>query len=262
MITHSRGGLVLRTLVEMAKSLGPNAARFQLGRAVLVASPNDGTPLASPNRFEDFVNWLSNLIDMLPDNPFTSAAGFVAEALAWLAHAVQVDIPGLAAMNSQGAAIHQLQSSSGPPPKAYSSLVSNFQPEKNILTRMLDVGVDAQTQPYASGLSTFLEAAMNVHVDVVIIISQRHTRSSAGFFRTDLPFAESYPACYKSEYVRLCCSMGRASWGGQTADDAFVAQSQSKNAGGEKGESLSLRVGPSCANLLQKFRTDISERIS
>lgn len=49
---------------------------------------------------------------------------------------------------------------------------------------------------------------------------------------------------------------------GQTADDAFVAQSQSKNAGGEKGESLSLRVGPSCANLLQKFPTDISERIS
>jgi len=141
-ITHSRGGLVLRTLVETARSLGPNAARFQLGRAVLVASPNDGTPLASPNRFEQFLNWLSNLIDLFPDNPFTSAAGFVAEALAWLAHAVQVDIPGLAAMNSQGAVIHQLQSSSGPPPKAYSSLVSNFQPEKNLLTRMLDVGVD------------------------------------------------------------------------------------------------------------------------
>jgi len=141
-ITHSRGGLVLRTLVEMAKSLGPNAIRFQLGRAVLVASPNDGTPLASPNRFEDFLNWLSNLIDMFPENPFTSAAGFVAEALAWLAHEVQVDIPGLAAMNSQGAVIHQLQSSSGPPPKAYSSLVSNFQPENNVLARMLDAGVD------------------------------------------------------------------------------------------------------------------------
>lgn len=141
-ITHSRGGLVLRTLVEMAKSLGPNAPRFQLGRAVLVASPNDGTPLASPNRFEDFLNWVSNLVDMFPDNPFTSAAGFVAEALAWIAHEVQVDVPGLAAMNSQGTVIHQLQSSSGPPPKAYSSLVSNFQPEKSVLTRMLDVGVD------------------------------------------------------------------------------------------------------------------------
>jgi hypothetical protein len=141
-VTHSRGGLVLRTLVEMAASLGPKATSFQLGRAVLVASPNDGTPLASPNRFEDFLNWLSNVIDMFPDNPFTSAAGFVAEALAWLAHAVQVDIPGLAAMNNQGAIIHQLQSSSGPPPKAYSSLVSNFQPDQNILSRMLDVGVD------------------------------------------------------------------------------------------------------------------------
>lgn len=141
-ITHSRGGLVLRTLVEMAKSFGPNASRFQLGRAVLVASPNDGTPLASPNRFEDFLNWLSNVIDLFPDNPFTSAAGFIAEAVAWLAHAVQVDIPGLAAMNSQGAIIHELQSSTGPPTKAYSSLVSNFQPDQNVLARMLDVGVD------------------------------------------------------------------------------------------------------------------------
>jgi len=141
-VTHSRGGLVLRTLVEDAAALGPNASRFQLGRAALVASPNEGTPLASPNRFQDLLNWLSNLIDLFPENPFTTAAGFVTEGLAWLAHAVQVDIPGLAAMNSQGPIIHQLQGPPGPPPRAYSALVANFEPDHGVLQRMVDVGVD------------------------------------------------------------------------------------------------------------------------
>jgi hypothetical protein len=141
-VTHSRGGLVLRTLVENASALGPNASRFQLGRAALVASPNEGTPLASPNRFQDSLNWLSNLIDLFPENPFTTAAGFITEGLAWLAHAVQVDIPGLAAMNSQGPVIHQLQASPGPPPRAYSALVANFLPKGGLLQRVLDIGVD------------------------------------------------------------------------------------------------------------------------
>ena len=141
-VTHSRGGLVLRTLVEDAAALGPNASRFHLGRAILVASPNDGTPLASPNRFQDLLNWLSNLMDLFPENPFTTAAEFLTEGLAWLAHAVQVDIPGLAAMNSQGPVIHQLQGPPGPPPRAYSALAANFEPDRGLLQRMLDVGVD------------------------------------------------------------------------------------------------------------------------
>ena len=141
-VTHSRGGLVLLTLVEGGATPGPNASRFQLGRAVLVASPNDGTPLASPNRFQDLLNWLSNLMDLFPQNPFTTAAEFVTEGLAWFAHAVQVDIPGLAAMNSQGPVIHRLQGLPGPPPSVYSALVANFEPDRGLLQRMLDVGVD------------------------------------------------------------------------------------------------------------------------
>ena len=47
-ITHSRGGLVLRNLVERTAALGAISKRFRLGNAVLVASPNEGTPLAAP----------------------------------------------------------------------------------------------------------------------------------------------------------------------------------------------------------------------
>ena len=52
-VTHSRGGLVLRNLVERAKQLGDLSRRFKLGRAVLVASPNEGTPLATPKRWDE-----------------------------------------------------------------------------------------------------------------------------------------------------------------------------------------------------------------
>lgn len=141
-MTHSRGGLLLRTLVENTTAL-KSSTRFNLGRAALVASPNDGTPLASPSRFDSYVTWISNLIDLFPDNPFTIAAHFIAEALSWIAQAVRVDLPGLAAMNSEGPVIHQLQQPPGPAAHVYSALVSNFAPDQGLIQRMVDAGVDA-----------------------------------------------------------------------------------------------------------------------
>ena len=80
-ITHSRGGLVLRNLVERRDLLGPAARRFQLGRAVLVASPNSGTPLATPMRWQETVGWIANLVEYFPQNPLTLPAEWVSEAV-------------------------------------------------------------------------------------------------------------------------------------------------------------------------------------
>ena len=88
-ITHSRGGLVLRTLVERADAFGPLADRFKLGHAVLVASPNEGTPLATPERWSDTVGWVANLLELFPDNPFTHRRG-VRRQRARLARAARV----------------------------------------------------------------------------------------------------------------------------------------------------------------------------
>src|SRR5262245_1366116 len=86
-VTHSRGGLVLRNLVERAAQFGALSRRFKLGRAVLVASPNDGTPLATPRRWQDTVGWFANLLEMFPtDNPLVTGPEFVANALVWLAN--------------------------------------------------------------------------------------------------------------------------------------------------------------------------------
>jgi CHAT domain-containing protein len=141
-ITHSRGGLVLRNLVERSAAFGPLASRFALGRAILVASPNEGTPLATPSRWEDTVGWLANLLELFPDNPFTTGAEFVANGLEWMAKHASGDLPGLHAMDGDGDLIRELQSPPGPPADKYSVLTSNYTPSGSVLNRLLDVGLD------------------------------------------------------------------------------------------------------------------------
>jgi hypothetical protein len=142
-ITHSRGGLVLRSLVEHRERHGALAGRFKLGHAVLVASPNDGTPLATPTRWENTVGWFANLMEVVPDNPFTTGVEFVSESIVWLASQFANDLPGLRAMDGAGELVTDLQSPPGPPDNAYSALVSNVHPDESLWQRALDVGVDA-----------------------------------------------------------------------------------------------------------------------
>ena len=125
-VTHSRGGLVLRNLVERAGALGANATRFKLGHAILVASPNEGTPLATPERWEKTVGWFANLLELFPDNPFTTGAQWVSEALVWLARHASGGLPGIGSMNGAGDLIADLQSPPAPPANSYSALVANL----------------------------------------------------------------------------------------------------------------------------------------
>ena len=141
-VTHSRGGLVIRTIVERAAAFGGLSRRFKLGRCVLVASPNEGTPLASPERWKDTVGWLANILEMFPDNPFTFGAELVANSLAWLARHASGDLPGLYSMDGSGDVISDLQGPPDPPPDAYSALVSNYNPTTSVLQRLIDTGVD------------------------------------------------------------------------------------------------------------------------
>lgn len=142
-ITHSRGGLVLRNLVERPDVLGADARRFALGHGILVGVPNDGTPLATPTRWEETVGWVANVLELFPANPWTTAAEWVAEMLVWLAWRANGGCPGLQAMDSAGGLVAALQQPPGPPPDAYSALVANYHPTGNIAARMLDVGVDS-----------------------------------------------------------------------------------------------------------------------
>jgi hypothetical protein len=142
-ITHSRGGLVLRQLIERADVFGDLGKRFKLGHAVLVACPNEGTPLATGGRWDQTFGWLANLMDLFPENPFTVGTQWVAEAVTWLANKISGSLPGLHAMDRNSEAVQRLQDAPAPPANAYSALAANFEADGNVLARLGDLGLDA-----------------------------------------------------------------------------------------------------------------------
>ncbi|NVL03301.1 CHAT domain-containing protein [Ruegeria pomeroyi] len=140
-VTHSRGGLVLRTLNERQGDLS-QGKRFRLQRAALVACPNEGTQLATPDRWQGTLGWLANLLDLFPPNPITSNAALVMHWVTWFAKVGVAAAEGLDAMNMTGAQIRQLQSPPSPAPGQYSALVSNCEPNGKLWARALDLGID------------------------------------------------------------------------------------------------------------------------
>lgn len=142
-ITHSRGGLVLRSLSELQERLGDEAQRFELGTAVLVAAPNQGTPLATPARWEKTMGVLANVLEVFPDNPLTTAAEFIANGITWLAKHVVADLPGLASMDANGPFVSSLQQADEPGTGEYWCLAANHEPDDNLWKRLVDIGVDA-----------------------------------------------------------------------------------------------------------------------
>ena len=109
-VSYSRGGLVVRSLIETLLPHSDLDARF--GRAIFVGATNEGTALAEPDNWADFIDVHTNLVlaavravALVPSA--TPIAALVEGAVQGLRAAVKylVDhtiedgaIPGLAAM--------------------------------------------------------------------------------------------------------------------------------------------------------------------
>ncbi len=138
-VSHSRGGLVLRTLV--ANSRG----RIDVRRAVPVAAPNLGTPLATPQRWEETIGWFANLLEMFPANPFTTAGAWVANALSWVAQHATGDLPGLASMDGNGTVVSTLAGvpAADAAAEGWYAITADYAPRNaGMIARLADMGVD------------------------------------------------------------------------------------------------------------------------
>ncbi len=143
-ITHSRGGLVARELLEGSGLGHPRRGDLKIGRVIMVASPSLGTPLASPSHWDAKLSFWANLIELLPDNPFSTGAAWLAEALKWLASDVLANCEGLAAMDPGGDFITAIKEPpDAPPGTEYHAVVSNFHPPREWLARLGDMAVDS-----------------------------------------------------------------------------------------------------------------------
>ena len=144
-ITHSRGGLVARELLEGSGLDHPKRKQLKIGKVIMVASPSMGTPLASPELWEGKLSVFANVMELLPvpENPFTTGAAWLAEALKWFAGNVLGNCPGLVVMDPKGDFIDEIQNpSDAPADTLYHALVSNYQPPREWLPRLGDMAMD------------------------------------------------------------------------------------------------------------------------
>lgn len=144
-VAFSRGGLVLRSLIEEILPNHKNA--FRVRRAVFVACTNCGTQLASPKHWNSFVDRYTNIaaagariVSLVP--AFTHGALIFAEGIkgvgafvkALVSAAKKRDVvPGLEAMDPEGSYVNWInEQQPGQPDIAdtyYCAITSNFDPD-------------------------------------------------------------------------------------------------------------------------------------
>jgi hypothetical protein len=130
-VTHSRGGLVLRTLDQAIRDGKTNGLKVSIRRAILVASPNRGTVLTTGDHGIDMIDRYTNLIAKLPDNVFT----YLFEGLLTLVklsyHAGVNTLPGLMSMQPEGVFLGALNAKplGNEPTPEYYAIAANYAPK-------------------------------------------------------------------------------------------------------------------------------------
>jgi hypothetical protein len=147
-VTHSRGGLVLRTLDQEIHDEKTSGLDVSIRRVVLVASPNRGTALATGDHGIDMLDRYTNLFAQLPDNVFTYLFEGLLTIVKLAYHAGVNTLPGIMSMQPEGDFLKALNArllERGAP--EYHAIAANFAPKpgdglRGIFKRLGDKVVD------------------------------------------------------------------------------------------------------------------------
>ncbi len=97
-LSHSRGGLVARSLVEHQSEFSLGSRKLAAGRVVMVASPNDGTVMASGAQLGALINVITNILNCFPENGVTDILAVVVTVAKMIAVGSVNGLDGLASM--------------------------------------------------------------------------------------------------------------------------------------------------------------------
>ena len=130
-ITHSRGGLVLRSLVELTSGGFKN-----VDKVIMVACPAGGTNLANPEKWDsvaNMINLLTNIFAFTGGVPLKVFFGLVGGLVKFAASRIENPdaIPGIWAMNPDSTFISKLNKkgkSIKKGPVTYNTIGSDFEP--------------------------------------------------------------------------------------------------------------------------------------
>jgi pimeloyl-ACP methyl ester carboxylesterase len=154
-VTHSRGGLVARTLKELTPSevvalAGgtwelPTGVKVHIRKVVFVATPNNGTDLAEPSNIPAKLDRLATIVSLLPDSGPTIALGAVLSWAGTVAQGFLKGLPGLCDQCPQSdlvKALNQPAASGTDPSLDYFAVQSSYTPSGGLAKAILNAEVD------------------------------------------------------------------------------------------------------------------------
>jgi len=135
-ICHSRGGLVSRVLSEKQDVLTLGSRSVSVGRVVFVGAPNAGTRLADEACIGEYLDTVTNLLNVIPTNGVTDALGFVLTGVKLVATGLWTGLKGLHSMQPDGEFGTWLNSGERARDTQYFALASNFSPTQASLMQL------------------------------------------------------------------------------------------------------------------------------
>ena len=124
-IAHSRGGLVGRVLAEHAADLD---ARITVRTLIMIGTPNAGTALADRDHLGRLLDRLTNLVQLIPDNPVTDTIDVILTVLKQLAVSALGGLDGIMSMDPRGSYLGDFLNKPVEVRTVYRAVASNFEP--------------------------------------------------------------------------------------------------------------------------------------
>lgn len=125
LLAHSRGGLVSRLLAEQPDR---THGRLEVGRAVLVATPNAGTPLAGAQQLGRLLDRMTTLADLLPGEVATEVLEVLVTVVRQVVVGALDGLDGLASMDPDGRFLDEELNVTPVRPASYAAVAADYEP--------------------------------------------------------------------------------------------------------------------------------------
>lgn len=141
-VSHSRGGLVARTLAEGKDAFGIDTDRVRVHRIVFAGVPNQGTLLAKPDHMVSMIDRMTTALNLVPPGGVADILEGVLIGVKIIGHGALKALVGLRSMDPDGDFLQQLNKH-GRNDAEYLAISANYAPSDAGLRGIVRGAVDS-----------------------------------------------------------------------------------------------------------------------